>query len=114
MTATDDRAQYDGDRDHLDEVVIHDATVHIEAMDAHNWMVIVSRGSEVYAHFNVQNLIEAEDMVGVPYVIHEPLKVCCEWRDRKNVRHYCTRKHKDSDSYAYHKCDCGAQHEGRR
>lgn len=109
---SDDRAQYDGDGDHLDEVVIHNATVHIEQMDTHNWMVMVTRpasdGSpEVYAHLNVQNLTETDDMRGVPYTIGPALLICSEWRDSKGLRHQCTVRH--TAPYRAHRCDCGAQ-----
>jgi hypothetical protein len=112
---TDDRATYDGDGDHLDEVVIHNATVHIERMDAHNWMVMVTRGETpdsvippVYAHFNAQNLTEVDDMQGVPYRIDEPLAgLCHEWTDRHQVRHQCFMRHSPLATSAYHKCSCG-------
>lgn len=109
-----DRATYDDD--HLDEVVIHNATVHIESLDAHNWMIMITRGTEpyeVYAHFNAQNITESDDMIGVPCTVGPPLLICSEWQDRKGVRHMCTRKHGDNRAYTEHKCDCGARHEGR-
>lgn len=106
----EDRAQYDGDRGHLDEVVIHNATVHIEAMDAHNWAVIITRGTDVQAHFNAQNITETEDMTGVPYVIHPPLLICTEWHDRHGIRHMCTVNHKPGRPLApIHRCECGAR-----
>jgi hypothetical protein len=111
--AQPDRAQYDGDGDHLDEVVIHNATVHIEAMDTHNFMIMITRPAgpepyEVYAHFNAQNLTETDEMEGVPYEIHEPLLYHYEWRDERNVLHQCIVNHPDPER-GLHRCCCGRQ-----
>lgn len=110
---TDDRAQYDGDGDHLDEVVIHNATVHLEAMDSHNWMVMVTRlaadgSQEVYAHFNARDITETGEMTGVPYEIRDVLPTCAEWKDGNGVRHLCFGSRHKNGSHKRHRCECGS------
>lgn len=38
-----ERFVFDGDLDHLDEIVLHDVTLHIEAMDHHHYFVGITR-----------------------------------------------------------------------
>lgn len=114
----DDRAKYDGDGDHLDEVVIHNATVHIERMDTHNWMIMITRPNgpepyEVYAHFNAQNLVETDEMEGVPYTVDPPLLYHNEWRDRFGVLHQCIAQH-SGEGVGYCRCCCGSKTKNRR
>ncbi len=114
---SNERVQYDGDE--LDEIVAEDVTVHIEAMDAHHWMIRIYRkewilfGSvrpAVDIHLSGSDLFEVEDTTGLPVIQRDPIAWCHEWDDRRGRHHQCySRPHAIG---ARHTCSCGATTQG--
>lgn len=112
---SDERAQYDGDRGHLDEIVADNVTIHIEQMDTHHWMIRAYRPARwtagvltrtaVDIHLSGSNLFEVEELTGLPIIMRPEIGYCHEWTDRKGVEHACFDRHSEK---ARHKCDCGA------
>lgn len=106
----DDRVQYDGDTDHLDEIVLHGATVTIESMGTHLWDIQARTEDGRFVHLYGYDLREVCSPIRVPIKIDPPLKVCCEWTDSEKRRHYCTTRHsrRSPRKNRHHRCDCGA------
>lgn len=110
---TDERVQYDGTE--LDEIVVEGATVHIEAMDAHHWMVRIYRPERIFhgptirpavdIHLSGSDLFKVEDIVGLPVIQRPAIDWCHEWNDRSGRHHQCYER---AGVHKRHKCSCGA------
>lgn len=106
-----DRVTFDGDRDHLDEIVLTGTTVHLEALGTHDYMLILSGPGERHVHLNVRDpRIFEERAVDDLVRIREPLLGCSvEWETGDGRRHRCDRGDFDGKTHRKHKCDCGAR-----
>lgn len=103
---SNERAQYDGDE--LDEIVAYNVTLHIEAMDAHHWMIRAHRDG-VEIHLSGSDLIEVEETTGLPVIQRDAIAWCHVWMDSKGREHKCyARPHGEGKK---HRCSCGAKAE---
>lgn len=99
-----ERITFDGDRDRLDEVVLNGATVHVEALDTHTYMIIAVTPDGRTVHLEAEDvrvfeLDNADDLVR----IDPPLPGCgFEWGNWPRA-HHC---HQDGP-HQWHQCDCG-------
>lgn len=109
---TDERVQYDGTE--LDEIVAENVTVHIEAMDAHHFMIRIYRPERIVdslrqdavdIHLSGTDLFEVDDTVGLPVIQRPAIAYCHEWDDRSGRHHQC---YATRNAHARHRCSCGA------
>lgn len=110
---TDERVQYDGLE--LDELVAEGVTVHIEAMDAHHFMIRIYRPEAIFhgpivrpavdVHLSGADLFEVEETTGLRVIQRGAIVYCHEWRDRSHRAHKCYER---NSKHSRHKCSCGA------
>lgn len=109
---SNERAQYDGTE--LDEIVAEGVTVHIEAMDAHHWMIRIYRPDPVFhderpavnIHLSGADLFEVEETTGLPLILRPEIDWCHAWKDRSGREHKCYRRpHAEGTR---HRCSCDA------
>lgn len=111
-----DRVTFDGGR--LDEVVTHGGMLHIEALDAHNFMImwIDDDGERIHLHGSNLYLVDHEQSAtnAIPETFGPPLTYCgATWRHSGQM-HTCTRNkcHLDGPTGTTwpgrHICDCGS------
>lgn len=110
---TDERVQYDGDE--LDEIVAEGVMVHIEAMDAHHFMIRIYRPEAVFhgpivrpavdIHLSGADLFEVDDTTGLPVINRPAIVYCHEWKDRSGRAHKCYER---TGVHKRHRCTCGA------
>lgn len=112
--STLDRITFDGDEDHLDEVVLTGATIHIEALYAHAYMIHAWTPDGRTVHLEAENVRMHEfDGVDDLVTIGPPLLGCGEEWGEYPVRHRCTHLTEDDGPHpTRHVCECGAQKEG--
>lgn len=99
-----DRITHDGDR--LDEVVMTDVDVHIEALNWHTYWcgIKLPDGRRVTLHFANAFIVE-DDARGVPHKDGPALLYGCpaKWF-RTNVEHAC----EIGGEHTRHRCECGS------
>lgn len=104
--AVTERITFDGDMDHLDEVVMH-GTVHIEALDAHGFMIAIATADGRLLHLHGLDVAYSwhdGDLDGL-FRLDPPLLGCgVEWV-RGLLRHRC---YEDKGHEHRHRCDCGS------
>lgn len=106
-----DRWQFDGDTDHLDELVVHNATIHLEAMDAagHHWMLMIDRADGLRLHLHVGDVTvyETEGADLLATTVGGPLLLDCDasW-ESQGRRHICAVEKRPN--HKRHRCDCGS------
>lgn len=105
----EDRITFNGDEDHLDEVVLTDCMLHVEALNSHTYMIAAYAGGRI-VHLEAEN-VRVYELEGVDDLTHvgPPLLGCrAEW-GRYPVRHLCER---DPGHPGRHKCLCNATKAG--
>jgi hypothetical protein len=104
MTA--DRITYDADTgdQHLDEVFITDATIHVERMGHHDWWFAIYQGDQ-RIDFNCSDLwVQERDGFDAAMRVDPPLLGCAvEWGDFPHG-HRCEKLSR----HRKHQCECGA------
>jgi hypothetical protein len=109
---SDQRVQYDGPE--LDEIVAEGVTLHIEAMDAHHFMIRAYRPERIVdnlrqdaidIHLSGADLFEVEGTTGLPVINRPAIVYCHEWDDRSGRHHQCYER---TGEHKRHKCSCGA------
>jgi hypothetical protein len=96
-----DRITFDGDTDHLDEIVLSDALVHIERMSQHGWHIAIQAGAR-YISLSGADLAIVEDAgLGGLVAVAEPLLGC----PVESGTHRCEEF--KADHGGRHVCECG-------
>lgn len=101
-----DRIQYDGNPADgaplLDEIVVHDATVHLEGMTTHGWwgQIDLPTGGSITLRF--KDLWIEHDGDVPPVTVREPLLDESYWLDRDGLYHACDTSYSGHD----HRCRC--------
>ena len=96
-----------GDFLHLDEVVVHGATVRLEAVSHHNFLLIIDRDDGLQLRLDVadaQNLrVDNPAKFDVKLTPRARTECAHEWRTRDDRLHRC-----DLNTHTkYHVCECG-------
>jgi len=102
-----ERITFDGDRHHLDEIVLTGATVHVERMSTHDWTLIIDAPTG-RIQLDVRDLLITE-RIGLDdlITIDPPLLGCAvEWAV-DYTHHRCDRT--DGIPHRVHVCECGAR-----
>lgn len=100
-----DRIKFDGDL--LDEVFVTGATVHLESLDAHTFMLRIRNDNGVDLHLECEN---ARDYASESWgdlntrIDGPPLLGCSKTWDAPGTTHRCTK----TSRHRIHECDCGA------
>lgn len=103
-----DRWQFDGDMDHLDELVVHNATVHLEAMSSHVFALIIDKSDGLRIHLNVSDVtpVDIEGMNLLATEVNAPLLGCSvEWTSQGR-QHRCDQM--SPRHHGRHQCECGS------
>lgn len=104
-----DRIQYDGDTDHLDEIVINGAMVHLERMSQHIWWGAIYRdGHMIDLHFT-DLWTDERDGFDALVKMDPPLLGCPEEWGKHHHRHRCEV---DRPGHVVHRCECGSKRRG--
>lgn len=103
---TIERITYDGDRNHLDEIVLTGATVHLEAMNTHDWTLIIDAAGGGHITLNARD-VHVYETDGVEHLTRfdPPLLGCpVEWETKGWRTHRCRRA---ATGHRKHRCECG-------
>ncbi len=107
---TGDRVTYDGDE--IDEIVLSNATVHLERLDQHWSLLVIRRDDGVLFHLQVRDVteFEVENRWYVENELNPPLDYGTEcshtWVDRSGSKHRCVKGRTHNQC---HRCECGTE-----